>query len=89
VNAARGAVVNTDALVGALQAGHIRAALDVTDPEPLPQGHKLWNCPNVLITPHTGAASPEAAPNALRTAAAELRRYMNGERLKNVVQAAA
>jgi phosphoglycerate dehydrogenase-like enzyme len=88
VNAARGAVVNTDALVESLQAGRIRAALDVTDPEPLPEGHALWSCPNVLITPHIGAASPEAAPNALRTAAAELRRYMNGEPLENVVQAA-
>jgi phosphoglycerate dehydrogenase-like enzyme len=88
VNAARGAVVNTDALVEALQAGLMRAALDVTDPEPLPEGHPLWSCPNVLITPHTGAASPQAAPNALQTAAAELRRYMNGEPLENLVQAA-
>jgi phosphoglycerate dehydrogenase-like enzyme len=88
VNAARGPVVNTDALVEALRAGKIRAALDVTDPEPLPEGHPLWSCPNLLITPHIGASSPEFAPNALGTAAAELRRYMNGEPLQNVVQAA-
>lgn len=88
VNAARGAVVNTDALVEALQGGRIRAALDVTDPEPLPEGHALWNCSNLLITPHVGASSPQFALNALRVAAAELRRYMNGEPLHNVVQAA-
>lgn len=88
VNAARGPVVNTDALVDALRAGKIRAALDVTDPEPLPEGHPLWSCPNLLITPHIGASSPQFAPNALRTAADELDRYMHGEPLQNVVQAA-
>lgn len=87
VNAARGPVVNTDALIEALQAGRIRAALDVTDPEPLPDGHPLWNCPNLFITPHIGGSSPEFAPNAVRVAAAELRRYMNGEPLRNVVHA--
>jgi phosphoglycerate dehydrogenase-like enzyme len=88
VNAARGPVVNTDALVEALRSGRIRAALDVTDPEPLPDGHPLWSCPNLLITPHVGGSSPEFAPNAVRVAAAELRRYMHGEPLRNVVQAA-
>ena len=86
VNAARGAIVNTGALVEALQAGHIRAALDVTDPEPLPEGHPLWMCPNLLITPHVAGSSPMFAVNALRVAAAELRRYLAGERLQNVVQ---
>ncbi len=88
VNAARGAIVNTEALVEALQAGRIRAAVDVTDPEPLPEGHPLWSCPNLLITPHVAGSSPQFAPNALRVAAGELRRYMAGERLQNVVQAA-
>ena len=88
VNAARGPIVDTDALVEALQQGRIRAALDVTEPEPLPEGHPLWNCPNLLLTPHVGASTPQFAPRALRTAADELRRYMNGEPLKNVVQAA-
>jgi len=88
VNAARGAVVNTDALVEALNAGRIRAAIDVTDPEPLPEGHPLWSCPNLLITPHVAASSPRFAPNALRIAAEELRRYINGEPLHNVVQRA-
>lgn len=88
VNAARGPVVDTDALVDALHSGRIRAALDVTEPEPLPEGHPLWSCPNLLITPHVGASTPEFMPRALRTAAGELRRYMKGEPLKNVVQAA-
>ena len=88
VNAARGPIVDTDALVEALKSGRIRAALDVTDPEPLPEGHPLWSCPNLLITPHVGASTPQFAPRALRTAADELRRYMNGEPLHNVVQAA-
>ena len=86
VNAARGPIVDTDALVGALKEGRIRAAIVVTDPEPLPEGHPLWSCPNLLITPHVAASTPQAAPRALRTVADELRRYMRGEPLKNVVQ---
>jgi phosphoglycerate dehydrogenase-like enzyme len=88
VNAARGPVVDTDALVEALQSGRIRAALDVTDPEPLPEGHPLWSCPNLLLTPHIGGSTPQFSPRALATAAGELRRYMRGEPLHNVVQAA-
>jgi phosphoglycerate dehydrogenase-like enzyme len=88
VNAARGPVMDTDALVDALQSGKIRAALDVTDPEPLPEGHPLWNCPNLLITPHVAGSSPQFTPRALRVAADELRRYINGEPLQNVVQGA-
>jgi phosphoglycerate dehydrogenase-like enzyme len=88
VNAARGPIVDTDALVEALNAGHIRAALDVTDPEPLPDGHPLWSCPNLLLTPHVAGSSPQFAPRSLRTAADELRRYIAGEPLHNVVQAA-
>jgi len=88
VNAARGPIVDTDALVDALNAGHIRAAIDVTDPEPLPEGHPLWSCPNLLLTPHVAGAGPQFAPRSLRVAADELRRYINGEPLHNVVQAA-
>ncbi|MGA8731227.1 MAG: 2-hydroxyacid dehydrogenase [Terracidiphilus sp.] len=88
VNAARGPVVQTDALVEALNGGKIRAALDVTDPEPLPTGHALWNCPNLLLTPHVGGSSNQFAPRAIKTAEDELRRYIAGEPLRNVVQAA-
>ena len=88
VNAARGPIVQTDALVEALNAGRIRAALDVTDPEPLPEGHPLWKCPNLYITPHIGGSSPQFMRRALKVVAAELERYMKGEPLQNVVQAA-
>lgn len=88
VNAARGPVVDTDDLVAALESGRIRAAVDVTDPEPLPPEHPLWHCPNLLLTPHIGGATPQFSPRALATAADELRRYMRGEPLRNVVQAA-
>ena len=87
VNAARGPIVDTDALVEALQSGRIRAALDVTDPEPLLEGHPLWSCPNLLLTPHVAGSTPQFAPRALRIAADELRRYMKGQPLHNVVQA--
>lgn len=88
VNAARGPIVDTDALVEALQAGRIRAALDVTDPEPLPTGHLLWSCPNLLLTPHVAGSSPQFAPRSIQTAADELRRYIAGEPLLNVVRPA-
>jgi phosphoglycerate dehydrogenase-like enzyme len=88
VNAARGPVVDTDALVAALNSGRIRAALDVTDPEPLPEGHPLRSCPNLLLTPHVAGSSPQFAPRSVRTAADELRRYLAGAPMHNVVQAA-
>jgi phosphoglycerate dehydrogenase-like enzyme len=85
VNAARGPVVVTDALVEALQAGRIRAALDVTDPEPLPVGHPLWTAPNCLITPHVGGSTPEFIHRAFRFAAEQVRRFVAGQPLENVV----
>jgi phosphoglycerate dehydrogenase-like enzyme len=88
VNAARGPIVDTGALVEALNSGRIRAALDVTDPEPLPEGHPLWSCPNLLLTPHVAGSSPQFGPRSLSNAAAELRRYIDGEPLHNMVQAA-
>jgi len=88
VNSARGPIVDTDALVEALHSGRIRAALDVTDPEPLPEGHPLWSCPNLYLTPHIGGSSPQFAPRSLRVVADELQRYLKGEPLLNVVQAA-
>src|ERR1039458_1990483 len=88
INAARGPIVDTNALVDALHSGRIRVALDVTDPEPLPEGHPLWSCPNLLLTPHVAGSSPQFAPRSLKTAAGELRRYIDGKPLHNVVQAA-
>lgn len=86
VNAARGAIVDTEALMASLHAGRIRAALDVTDPEPLPPGHLLWSCPNVLITPHIAGSTPQFAPRAIQTALDELKRFLAGEKLHNVVR---
>ena len=86
INAARGPIIDTDALVAALNEGRIRAALDVTDPEPLPDSHPLWKCPNLLLTPHVAGSVPQAGPRALAVVADELRRYIKGEALENVVR---
>jgi phosphoglycerate dehydrogenase-like enzyme len=85
VNAARGPVVATDALVDALQQDRIRAVLDVTDPEPLPTGHPLWSAPNCMITPHVGGSTPEFIHRAFRFGAEQVRRFMAGKELENVV----
>jgi phosphoglycerate dehydrogenase-like enzyme len=85
VNAARGPVVATDALVKALAEHKIRAALDVTDPEPLPEGHPLWAAPNCLITPHVGGSTPEFIHRAFRFGVEQVRRFIAGEALENVV----
>jgi phosphoglycerate dehydrogenase-like enzyme len=87
VNVARGRLVDTDALVAELSTGRIRAALDVTDPEPLPADHPLWRQPGVLISPHVGGASSAFAPRADRLIAAQLKRFAAGEPLDNVVRA--
>lgn len=85
VNVARGAVVDTDALVAELRAGRLCAALDVTDPEPLPHGHPLWGCPNLLVTPHVGGASTAMEPRAHRLVRDQLARFAAGEPLANVM----
>jgi phosphoglycerate dehydrogenase-like enzyme len=85
VNAARGPVVVTDALVQALQNERIRAVVDVTDPEPLPPGHPLWSAPNCMITPHVGGSTPEFIHRAFRLGAEQVRRFIAGEELENVV----
>jgi phosphoglycerate dehydrogenase-like enzyme len=85
VNAARGPVVVTDALVAALEEHRIQAALDVTDPEPLPERHPLWTAPNCLITPHIAGSTPEFVHRAFRFGAEQVRRFIAGEPLKNVV----
>src|SRR5262249_24470361 len=85
VNAARGPVVDNDALVKALNEHRIRAAVDVTDPEPLPPGHPLWSAPNCLITPHVAGPTPPFTRRAFRFGAAQVRRFMAGEPLENVV----
>jgi phosphoglycerate dehydrogenase-like enzyme len=85
VNVARGKLVDTDALVQATAAGRIRAALDVTEPEPLPPDHPLWRSPGVLISPHVGGASTAFFPRADRLVAAQLRRFAAGQELENTI----
>jgi phosphoglycerate dehydrogenase-like enzyme len=85
VNAARGVVVDTDALVAELTAGRLRAALDVTEPEPLPEGHPLWSAPGLLLTPHVAGTVPETGARAQATVLAQLRRVLAGEPLADVV----
>ncbi len=85
VNAARGPVVHTNALVDALHSGRIRAAVDVTDPEPLHPEHALWKAPNVLITPHIAGITPRSAPRAVGLAARQIGRILRNEPLLHVV----
>jgi phosphoglycerate dehydrogenase-like enzyme len=85
VNAGRGTTTDTAALVEALQTGHIRAVLDVVDPEPLPAEHPLWTAPGVMISPHSAGDTPGSDRAAWALAAAQLRRYAAGEALENVI----
>jgi phosphoglycerate dehydrogenase-like enzyme len=88
INVGRGSAIDTDALCDALQSGHLSgAALDVTDPEPLPADHILWSIESAVITPHVsgGYHLKETFERIVRISAENLRRYSSGERLKNVV----
>jgi len=85
VNGARGTLVVTDDLVAELRAGRPRAALDVTDPEPLPAGHPLWSLPNAMITPHAAATTTLSALAAVAFLGEQIRRQVAGDPLANVV----
>jgi phosphoglycerate dehydrogenase-like enzyme len=85
VNGGRGRTIETAALVEELRAGRLRAALDVTDPEPLPPDHPLWELPNVLITPHMAGDSPGSTIRAFELAGDQIRRFAAGEPLINEV----
>ncbi|AQA01356.1 dihydrofolate reductase [Mycobacterium sp. MS1601] len=85
VNVARGAVVDTRALLAALHRGHVSAALDVTDPEPLPEDSPLWDAPNLILTPHVGARSEALAPRMMRFVGEQVSRFAEGRSLRNVV----
>lgn len=86
VNAARGRIVDTDALVAELATGRLRAALDVTEPEPPPEGHPLWTVPNLLLTPHVAASVEGYQRRAYAVVAEEIARYAAGERPRNLVR---
>lgn len=85
VNVGRGSLVDTEALVDHVGRGRIRAALDVTDPEPLPADHPLWSLPGVLIAPHVGGASSAMRPRIARLVRAQIDRLVAGEEPLNVV----
>jgi phosphoglycerate dehydrogenase-like enzyme len=85
VNVARGPVADTEALLAETSTGRLRAALDVTDPEPLPAGHPLWNTPGVLITPHVGGASSAMFPRMVRLIRKQIGLLLEGADPVNVV----
>ena len=85
INVARGAVVDTEALIRELNSGRITAGLDVTDPEPLPDGHPLWSARNVIITPHVGGDSEAFTPRGRKLVEEQLARFAAGEPLLHIV----
>ena len=85
VNVARGPVIDTDALLAELTARRLHAFLDVTDPEPLPADHPLWDAPNLLLTPHVGGGTAGWTGRAYRLAGEQIRRFLAGEELVNQV----
>ena len=86
VNVSRGPVVDTDALLLELSTGRLHAALDVTEPEPLPASHPLWQAPNLLVSPHVGGDTSAFPPRAWRLLQEQVNRYVAGEPLLNVVR---
>ncbi len=85
VNVARGRVVDTDALVAELERGRLSAALDVTDPEPLPDGHPLWTTPNTVLTPHVGGNTDLSVPRTLDLVRRQVSSLAAGHPFANVV----
>lgn len=85
VNIARGPIVDTDALVAELTAGRLQAFLDVTEPEPLPAEHPLWDAPNLVLTPHVGGATFGWQRRAYELVREQVLRFHRGEPLANVV----
>ena len=85
VNVARGPIVNTDALIVELNSGRIMAALDVTDPEPLPAGHPLWSAKGLFIAPHVGGNTSAFDPRARRLIESQLELLASGKVLKNII----
>jgi len=85
VNIARGKVAHTDALITHASTGRLRLALDVTDPEPLPDGHPLFAMPNVLISPHVGGATSAMLPRMARLLESQIDRLARGDEPANVV----
>jgi phosphoglycerate dehydrogenase-like enzyme len=85
VNVGRGPVLDTSAILAETASGRLRAALDVTDPEPLPPGHPLWHSPGTIITPHVAGGAAAFYPRAMDFIVQQVRRFAAGEPLLNIV----
>lgn len=85
VNAARGKVVDTEALADEVGSGRLRAAVDVTEPEPLPADHRLWSMPGFLLTPHVGGSVPDGMRRAYEVVRDQLAAHLRGETPPNLV----
>ena len=85
VNVARGPIIDTDALIAELNSSRLYAALDVTDPEPLPAGHPLWSAKNLLLVPHVGGNSTAFEPRGRKLVESQLSLLAQGKALNNIV----
>ena len=85
VNVARGPIIDTDALLAELNSGRLHAALDVTDPEPIPEGHPLWKAKNLMIAPHVGGDSSAFEPRGKKLVTSQLELLVAGKKLKNII----
>jgi phosphoglycerate dehydrogenase-like enzyme len=86
INAGRGKIVDTDALVTEVRSGRLRAALDVTEPEPLPQEHPLWECTNVIISPHSARTVPGTNELCYKVATQQVKSFLSGETPANATK---
>lgn len=86
VNAGRGQIVDTDSLLAELESGRLRAALDVTDPEPLPAEHPLWKCRGAIISPHSARTVPGTNKLCYEVAAQQIASFVKGEVPSNAVR---
>ena len=86
VNVGRGYVIDCDALSELIESGRLGGAgLDVTDPEPLPEDHKLWGLDRVVITPHMAGSSPNAGDRSMKVFEENLERYLSGQKMPNEI----
>jgi phosphoglycerate dehydrogenase-like enzyme len=85
INVARGPIIETEALITELNSGRLYAALDVTDPEPLPAGHPLWSAKNLLLVPHVGGNSTAFEPRCRKLVESQLSLLAQGKALNNIV----
>ncbi|MGV9364253.1 NAD(P)-dependent oxidoreductase [Amycolatopsis sp. NPDC003731] len=86
INAGRGKIVDTDALVNEVSSGRLRAALDVTEPEPLPESHPLWRCPGVVISPHSARTVPDTNRLCYTVSVQQVKSFLAGQKPSNATR---